>query len=135
MMEEKLSNQADRPLGELFSELARETTQLIRQEVQLAKTEMTQKASQVGKDLGMLAAGGVLAFMGLLAIMATIVIAIANAGLPWWGSTLLVGAVVLCIGGGLAFAGLSALRRVDPVPRQTVQTIEEDKQWVRRQTA
>jgi uncharacterized membrane protein YqjE len=135
MMDEKVSTRDDRPLGELFSDLARETTQLIRQEVQLAKTEMTQKAVRVGKDIGMLAAGGVLAFMGLLGIMATIVIAIADAGLPWWASTLLVGGVVLCIGGGLAFAGLSALRRVDPVPRETMRTIEEDKQWARRQTA
>ena len=54
----------DRSLGELFSELAQETSTLVRQEVQLAKTEMGQKASRVGKDVGFLAAGGAVAYAG-----------------------------------------------------------------------
>lgn len=48
----------DRSIGELFAELAQESATLVRQEVQLAKTEMSQKASRVGKDVGFLAAGG-----------------------------------------------------------------------------
>ena len=47
----------DRSIGELFSELSRETTALLRQEVQLAKVEMTQKASRVGKNVGFLVVG------------------------------------------------------------------------------
>ena len=48
----------DRSLGELFSELTQETRTLVRQEVDLAKSEMSQKASRLGKDIGFLAAGG-----------------------------------------------------------------------------
>ena len=53
-----MSGQQDnRSLGELFSALAADTGTLVRQEVELAKTEMTQKATRVGKDIGFLLAG------------------------------------------------------------------------------
>jgi hypothetical protein len=60
----------DRTLGELFAELAQETTTLVRHEVNLAKVEMSEKASRAGKHVGFLAAGGAVAYAGLLAILA-----------------------------------------------------------------
>jgi len=51
----------DRSIGELIAELSRETVALVRQEVQLAKAEMSQKASRVGKNVGFLIVGGVVA--------------------------------------------------------------------------
>jgi hypothetical protein len=59
----------DRSLGELFQELSRETSLLIRQEVALAKTEMTEKAQQLGKDAGFLGAGGAIAYAGFIVIL------------------------------------------------------------------
>ena len=50
----------DRSLGELFVELTKETTTLVRQEVQLAKTEMRQKATEAGTDVAFLGTGGAL---------------------------------------------------------------------------
>ena len=67
-------NRQDRSLGELFADLMRETTTLIRQEVALAKSEMSQKAVSIGKDIGFLAAGGAVAYAGLLAIVAAIIL-------------------------------------------------------------
>ena len=64
----------DRSLGELFSELAQETTTLVRHEVNLAKTEMSEKASRAGKHVGFLAAGGAVAYAGLLAVLAAVII-------------------------------------------------------------
>ena len=64
----------DRSLGELFSELAQDTSTLVRKEVQLAKTEMSQKASRVGKDVGFLAVGGAVAYAGLLAVLAGVIV-------------------------------------------------------------
>jgi hypothetical protein len=60
------TSQDDRSLGELFSALATDTSTLVRQEVELAKTEMTQKATRVGKDIGFLLAGGAVAYAGFL---------------------------------------------------------------------
>ena len=82
-------------LGELFADLGREISTLVRQEATLAKAELSQKAARVGKDVGMLAVGGMVAYTGLLVLVACVVILLAQAGLGWWGSTLLVGGVML----------------------------------------
>ncbi|HEX6290821.1 MAG TPA: phage holin family protein [Herpetosiphonaceae bacterium] len=121
-----------RSLGELLSELANETTTLVRQEIQLAKTEMTQKATRAGKDVGMIGAGGALAYAGLLAIIAAVIIGLGQI-IPMWLSALIVGLVVVGIGYVLIQRGLSELKRIDPAPRQTIQTLKEDKEWVKEQ--
>jgi hypothetical protein len=123
----------ERSLGELFSDLARETSTLVRQEVQLAKTEMTQKATAVGKDIGFLAVGGAVAYAGLLALIATIIIILGTAGLPWWLAALIVTVVVLGIGGFLVQRGLTALKHETMMPEQTIQTLKEDRQWAKEQ--
>ena len=123
----------DRSLGELFSELAQETSTLVRQEVQLAKTEMGQKASRVGKDVGFLAAGGAVAYAGLLAILAGIIVLLGQV-IPMWLSALLVGLVVAGVGYFLVRRGLDALKREDLAPRQTIETLKEDQQWAKDQT-
>ncbi len=106
----------DRSLGELFSELSQETTTLVRQEMNLAKAEMSQKASRVGKDVGFLAAGGAVAYAGLLAILAG-VIALLGLIIPLWLSALLVGLVVAGVGYFLVRRGLDALKQEDLAPR------------------
>jgi hypothetical protein len=122
-----------RSLGDLFAELASETTTLVRQEFQLAKTEMTQKATQAGRDIGMIGAGGALAYAGLLALIAALIIGLGEV-IPLWLSALLVGLIVAGVGYMLIQRGLSALKRIDPKPEQTIQSLQEDKEWVKEQT-
>jgi len=129
----EVPHKTDRSLGELFAELARETSELVRQEVTLAKKELSQKASHIGKDIGFLAAGGAVAYAGLLTILAAIVALLVESGMSWWASALLVGVVVLAIGGFLVWNGLNALKREDIVPRQTMETLQEDKEWAKEQ--
>jgi hypothetical protein len=124
----------DRSLGELFSELAQETSTLVRQEVNLAKTEMTQKASTAGRHIGILAAGGAVAYAGLLAILAG-VIALLNAVMPLWVAALLVGIVVAVVGYLLVRRALDALKREDFAPRETIETLKEDQRWAKDQTS
>jgi hypothetical protein len=64
----------ERTLGEMFAELSRETRTLVQQELQLAKTELTEKASKMGKGVGLLVGGGLIAYGGLLAIIAAMVL-------------------------------------------------------------
>jgi uncharacterized membrane protein YqjE len=128
------TTQDDRSLGELFSELSRETTTLVRQEVELAKTELTHKASEVGKDVGFLAAGGMVLYAGFLTLVAMLVIALAQLGVTWWLSALIVGVVVLLVGAMLVRTGLAALREEGMVPKQTIETLQEDAQWAKNQT-
>jgi xanthine/uracil permease len=123
----------DRSLGELFGDLARDMGVLVRQEVGLAAAEMTHKATRLGRELAVLAVGGLVAYAGVLAIMAAIIIALAAAGLPWWLAALLVGVVVLIIGVVLVQRGIGALKRADLAPRETMRTLKEDTQWAKEQ--
>ena len=125
----------DRSLGELLGDLAQQTATLARQEVELAKTEMTQKASRVGRDLGFLAIGGAVAYAGFLAIVAAVIFLLAANGVAWWLAALLVGLVVAGVGYVLVQRGLSALKRDDLAPRQTLETLKEDKDWAKEQIA
>ena len=123
----------DRSLGELFSELAQETSTLVRQEVDLAKTEMSEKASRVGKDVGFLAAGGAVAYAGLLAILAAVIVVL-DTFLPLWLAALLVGLVMVGAGYFLVKKGLDALKQENIAPQQTIETLKEDGQWIKDQT-
>jgi len=123
----------DRSLGDLFAELSRETSDLVREEVSLAKTELTAKATAIGKDIGFLAAGGAILYAGFLALIAALIVGISQAGLTWWLSALIVGIVVVAIGAFLAWMGINNLKRTSAVPQQTLQSIKEDVQWTKNQ--
>ncbi len=123
----------DRSLGELFAELAQETSTLVRQEVNLAKVEMSDKASRVGRQVGVLAAGGAVAYAGLLAILAAVIVLLDNV-MPLWLSALLVGIAVAVVGYLLVRRALDALKREDFAPRQTIETLKEDQRWAKDQT-
>jgi hypothetical protein len=123
----------ERSLGELFADLARDMGTLVSQELALARTELTDKASRVGKEVAMLAVGGLVAYAGLLAIIAAVIIVIADRGVPLWVSALIVGLVVALIGYLLVQRGISALKHQDFTPRETIQSLKDDTQWAKEQ--
>ena len=123
----------ERSLGELFGDLTRDMGVLVRQEVGLATTEMSHKASRAAGDVAVIAAGGLVAYAGFLAIVAAAVIALAAAGLDWWQATALTGIVVAILGGVLIRRGLSALKHADLTPHETLQTLKEDSRWAKDQ--
>ena len=123
----------ERSLGELFGDLARETGTLVRQEVQLAKTEMSQNASRVGRDIAFLAVGGLVAYAGVLGILAAVILGLVAAGLEPWLAALIVGVVVTLAGYLLVRRGLDALKHQELAPRQTVESLKEDAQWAKQQ--
>ena len=129
-----MQSRDDRSLGDLFSELAQETSTLVRQEVTLAKTEVSDKASRAGKHVGILAAGGALAYAGLLAILAAVIVLL-NMVMPLWVAALLVGLVAAVVGYLLVRRGLDALKREDFTPRETIETLKEDQRWAKDQTS
>lgn len=123
----------DRSLGELFGDLAREMGILVRQEVGLATSEMTHKASRAGQELAVIAVAGLVLYAGVLAIVATAIIGLATAGMPWWSAALLVGVVVSAVGAVMLQRGMQSLKRADLTPRQTIHTLKEDSQWAKEQ--
>jgi hypothetical protein len=120
--------QEEQPLSELFRELMNETKILIQQEIQLLKLEMSQKASQAGKDIAFIAIGGMLAYAGLLVLLSAAVLALALV-LPGWASALIVGLMVVGIGYACIQKGMSDLKTMDPTPHKTINSLKETKQW------
>jgi hypothetical protein len=124
----------EQSLGALFSELAGETSLLVRQEVALAKTELTQKATVVGKNIGFLAVGGLVGYAALLAIIAAAIIGLANF-VPAWASALIVGVVVGIVAVVLILSALNSLKKTNLTPTETVESIKEDAQWLKNQVS
>lgn len=124
--------QDERSLGELFGELSRETSTLVRQEIQLAKTEISHKATEAGKDIAFIAAGGAIAYVGLIVLAFAVVYLLALV-VPGWLSALIVGAVIAGIGYYLVQKGLKSLKHANLAPQRTIETLKEDKEWAKEQ--
>jgi len=122
----------ERSLGDLFADLSRETQILLRQEMELAKTEISRKASQAGKASASLAIGSFIAYAGFLAIVAAIIIGLA-ALIPAWLSALIVGLVVVGIGYFFIQKGLNDLKPQELVPKQTIESLKETTTWAQDQ--
>ena len=122
----------NKPLGDLFSDLASDMSNLVRQEVALAKLEITQKGKYLGRNVGYLAVGGAVAYAGMLAVIAAIIMLLDKV-MPAWGAALLVGIVVAGIAWLLIGKALAALQQADLTPRETVETLKEDATWAKQQ--
>lgn len=118
-----------RSLGDLFSDLTREITTLVRNEMALARVEMGTKVSRAAAHVGTVAVGGAVALGGMLTLIAGIVLLLVRAGMPAWGAALLVGLGLAGIGALMATRGLAALRAEDLAPTETIRTIKETTAW------
>jgi len=127
-----LQTKDERSLGELFADLTRELSTLVRQEIQLVVTEMTGKAASAVKGAGLLVAAILFAIVAFQVFVATAIFAIAKV-VDLWLAALIVGVVLLVITGILIKIALAAFKNAQPVPRETVETIKEDAQWAKEQ--
>ena len=118
-----------RSIGELFSDLTRDVGTLIRTEVALARTELSEKASRVGRHAAVIAGGAVVACGGVFAMIAGLVLLLVRAGMPGVGCRPPGGRGRDCRGGLMASSGLSALRREDLTPKETINTLKETATW------
>jgi hypothetical protein len=122
----------ERSLGDLFGDLTRELRTLLRQEVDLARSEVMGSVSAMSSDVVRMAIGGFVAYAGFLAIVAAAVAALATA-IPLWASALIVGVVVAVVGYLVLRAGQNHLKQHSLAPRETMDTLREDAQWIRDQ--
>jgi hypothetical protein len=122
----------ERSIAELFGQLSQDMTLLVRQEVQLARTEMSEKLSRLTANMVSVIAGGFVAYVGALALVAALILALNDlAGISPWVSALIVGAVLAIAGYAMLRRGLGELKRVDLAPRRTVENIKDDVQAIR----
>jgi len=123
----------DRSLPELLKQLSQETTQLVHQELELAKAELQQKGRQAGAGAGMFGGAGALGLAALGALTACLILAL-DAVMPAWLAALIVAVVYGVIAFALVKQGQARLKEAaPPVPEQTIETVKEDVEWARTQ--
>ncbi len=124
--------QAEKSLGQLMAEMTSEVTGLMRNEVQLAKSEIKEEVGKAGKAGGIFGAGGITAYLAVL---------FASFALAWLLDDFLHVALAFFLVAGihgiaasiLINRGREEIKKVDPVPRQTVETLKEDVEWAKAQ--
>jgi Putative Actinobacterial Holin-X, holin superfamily III len=119
--------------GELLGELANNSAALVRDEIDLAKQEMREKVEVLRSGAVTIAIGGLIGFVALLTLTAAAVAGLAHV-MDTALAALLVGVVLAAIGGGIAFTGIGRLKRTNFKPEQTIETLEEDKEWLKQLT-
>jgi uncharacterized membrane protein YqjE len=124
----------DRPIGELLKDLASEMTTLLRQEIELAKTEFAEKGRKAGPGFGMWGAAGVVGLLALGALTAFFILAL-DGVMPNWLAALVVAAVYGAIAAVLYLSGKQRVEEAGPAkPEKTIETLKEDVEWAKHPT-
>ncbi len=119
--------------GELISDLATNSAALVRDEIELAKQEMSEKLNSFREGVITIAIGSVILLIATLTLVAAAVIGLGYLIGPGW-SALIIGGVFALIGGITAMVGLGQLKRTSLKPEQTIETLQEDKEWLKELT-
>ncbi len=123
----------ERSFGELAKELSSEISTLVRQEIMLARAEMTQKGRTAAPGLGMFGVAGVLGLAAVGALTAFLILVLATF-LDAWLAALIVGIAFAAIAALLARQGKEKVAEAGPpIPEQTKETLKEDVQWAKTQ--
>jgi putative copper export protein len=124
----------DRSLGELFSDLSQQTADLIKQEMRLAKTEIGEKLSDVGRHALMIGASIAFGLAAVIAVAAAIALFLVDLGVQPWGAAIITAAVMGLAAYTLAQSGISALRKKSIAPVETIHSLKETTQWLKNGT-
>jgi uncharacterized membrane protein len=133
----------ERSLASLLKELRDEATTLMREELTLAKTEISDKISRVGRNVGYVAGGGLVAFAGLIVLLLAIAAGIyvgllamdVAASIAIWLAPLIVGVVVIAIGYAMLQKAIHTLQEEPVMPQRTVKTVQDDTNWIKEKVS
>lgn len=133
VFEPRSQNLPRESFGELLGDLANNSAALVRDEIELARQEMAEKVSELRSGITTAAIGLVIGLVAVLTLTAAAVIGLAQLADPGY-SALIIGAALAIIGGVTASAGLGQIKRTRLKPRQTIETLEENKEWLKELT-
>ena len=120
------------PIGELVKQLSEQTSTLVRQEIELAKAELTERGKTAGTGAGLLGGAGLVGLLAAGAFTALLILLLDKA-MDTWVAALIVAAVYGAVAALLAVKGRDRIREgMPPAPEQTVESVKEDVQWAKR---
>jgi uncharacterized membrane protein YqjE len=124
----------ERPIGDLVKQLANQTSTLVRQEIDLARAELSEKGRVAGQGAGLLGGATVVGLLAAGALTACVVLALSEVLDPWLAALI----VAVVLGAVAALLGVRGRARVrdatPPIPHQTVETVKEDVEWAKTRT-
>jgi uncharacterized membrane protein YqjE len=122
-----------RSVGEIVQNIANNLQEIIRAEFRLAKSELAERGRKMGRAAAILGAGlALLSIAGLLVIV-TIVAALSLI-MAVWAAALIVAVVLGALGGGMAVVGRERIKKTNLRPDDTIESVKEDVEWLKRQT-
>jgi hypothetical protein len=123
---------SDRSIADLLTQLSEQTTTLVRQELDLAKAELSVKGKKAGLGAGMFGSAGVFGLYAVGALTACLILALSEA-MDGWLAALIITVIYGAIAGVLALTGKNKVQEgAPPVPEQTVESVKEDVQWTKQ---
>ena len=134
-----MANVTDRPgtdpsqasVADLVKQLSEQTSRLARQEVELAKAELTAQGKRAGIGVGMFGGAGVFGFYAMGALVAAAILGLSHAVTSWLAA-LIVTAVLGAVAGVLALQGKTKVEQATPpVPEQATESVKEDVEWAK----
>ena len=123
---------SDRSIKEIIDVLRPQLQELVDKQLELARTELAPVGKRAGLAAGLLGAGAVFMFVFLIFLALTGVYLL-SLFLPLWVSALIVSGILLLVGGILAGAGASILRKLDPKPHRTIRALQQNVNWIKGQ--
>jgi len=121
-------------IAQLLGGIVEDAQLLVRREVDLAKQEVTNELNKVKQGATSLGIGaGLAAVSGIMLTLMIVYVLHEVAGLSLWLSYLIVGVVLGGVGAVLLMTGINRMKQVDPMPRETIETVKEDIAWIREQ--
>ena len=112
--------------GELVGSLSEQIGALVRDEVRLAQAEITQKAKRLGVGAGLFGGAGLVAVLGLNALITAAILGLANV-LPGWLAAIIIAVVLFAVAGVLALIGRKDVQQATPpLPTETMASVQAD---------
>jgi MFS family permease len=131
-MEHHDGTMRDRPVGDLVKDATEQAQTLIRQEVELAKAELSEKGKQAGIGAGMFGGASLFGLFAFAALTAAFIGAV-DLAVPFWAAALIVAAAYGAVAGVLALTGKNRVQAATPpVPEEAVETVKEDVAWTKQ---
>lgn len=119
------------PTSELIRQMSEQVSRLVRDELRLAKMELTEKGRHAGIGVGLFGGAGVVALFGAGSLVAAVILLLAYV-MPAWAAAAVVGAVLLLLAGALGFFGRHQVAEATPpTPRRTIDSVRDDIDLVR----
>ena len=127
-----MAGENNRSIADVLQDILTNVQTIIRSEVRLAKTEITEEATKAGRAAGMLAGGAVAALFTVWLFLLTVVLALATV-IPMWSAALLVFVIMAAVTTVLLNAGKKRMKTVHAKPEKTIETVKENVQWAKSQ--